>query len=400
MSAINKYEKNADQIYCKKTHMNEKGTTMVLNDIAYEYTELMNLIHENEEEGSFISHALKMNESTSKNLNSMINTYLASQKRDSDKMALTNEMNKFEKKYSTRIAEMNKELTSVMRMLYKIEDSKFESALVRKNSGYLYDELNGLINIVNEYVSCVVGGSSGTSDISNLLGRVNSFARCYSQIKSDYDTILIAESELLEKTPLDGSPVDEVYELDIRSYRENSDLVSFADDLKLLADCFDALERIYAPSSVGKNIYISKIESGSLLAKMTSKIDLSFFPRLIESTASAVRTWRMTPYEQREKEAETEKKKAETELIREQAEELRIKNLGSTMAIVTSMTATTKEMLPLENSEKIDEELMQKFLYKFLVYVERNPKGKINGIPYDLSADVSLLENFDERKSG
>lgn len=97
--------------------------------------------------------------------------------------------------------------------------------------------------------------------------------------------------------------------------------------------------------------------------------------------------------------AEVECKKAEAELnlanadkIKAETETIRTDNKVKKLEIVNSQMDRMMELLQIDKSDNNSKELLEKFGISLLNYMEANPQGEMNGVKYDISECVKLLE--------
>ena len=344
---------------------------------------------------SYIDSALYLINQYQEKINVLADVFLKSAKRDGEKNNLIYGLNALERSFSEQIANMNTSMRSTTRLITELEHMNFVSPSVKENAEVLCDSLNSLMDITEEYAANKILGVSNTETFFGLIAELENFKKVHVQIYSNHEILVNVEEELLEKLPFaeDGDAL--VYTLDIRSTRTELNISSFSDDLKLLATCLQHLERLVAPDA-GQSIYMQKVESGSLKAIFGSdKVDFSIFPDLITSISNAIKTWRTTPNEKAKMDAETEKIKAETALIQAQADAQMIQNEGSKLAIVNSQIDYLSDKLHLDVEKNPEyKEQIQKFCLPLIGYLENNPIGTVNGIPYDISKEVHLLEQL------
>lgn len=372
---------------------------MVLSDITNDYTIFIQLLDKYNLENSYITSALDMINQYYDNINLLADKFLKSKKIDSDRSSLVSGLNSIETAFSNQLANMNTSMRSTTRLITEIERLEFASSSVKAEADSLCSSLNNLMDLTEEYAANRIKNISNTATFFKLIDELDIFKKVHIQIYSNYDILTNSENELLEKLPFDDNETL-FYTLDIRSSKPELNLSSFSDDLDLLASCLQNLERLI-DSSCTQSIYLRKIESGSLKAIFGSdKVDFSIFPDLITSISNAIKTWRTTPTEIAKANAETEKIKAETEkikaetsLLQAQAETTFITNEGSKLAIANSQIDLLCDKLNLDPNNPEQKEQIQHFCLPLIDYLEKNPIGTVNGIPYDISKEVHLLEN-------
>ncbi|MCH5249175.1 MAG: hypothetical protein J1E98_04560 [Lachnospiraceae bacterium] len=366
---------------------------MVFSDIKNDFTILIGLIDTIREQDEFFIAAHSISSNYQDRIEALTNTYISSPKKDENIYALSRGLNSLETFYSNLIATMSTSIRKVANLISQIEKTEFQSKSVEKYAVTFCARLNKLLDNLEEYTSCKIKNVSTADSYIKFIFSLKHFVIFYDKIYDNYKTLGYIENELIETIPID-MPVDtELFYLDIRSYKSDQDIVSFTDDLKLLANCLQNLERLVCPSD-SHSIYIRKIESGSLNAMFGSgKINFSIFPDLVTSISNAINTWRLTPVEKEKTQAETEKLKAETELIHAQTEAQYIQNEGSKLAIINSQIDYLCEKLSLNRDDPNCIEQIHQFCLPLINYMESNPVGAFNGVQYDISKDVHLLEN-------
>lgn len=372
---------------------------MVLSDITNDYTIFIQLLDKYNLENSYITSALDMINQYYDNINLLADKFLKSKKIDSDRSSLISGLNSIETAFSDQLANMNTSMRSTTRLITEIERLEFVSSSVKAEADSLCSSLNNLMDLTEEYAANRIKNISNTATFFKLIDELDIFKKVHIQIYSNYDILTNSENELLEKLPFDDNETL-FYTLDIRSSKPELNLSSFSDDLDLLASCLQNLERLI-DSSCTQSIYLRKIESGSLKAIFGSdKVDFSIFPDLITSISNAIKTWRTTPTEIAKANAETEKIKAETEkikaetsLLQAQAETTFITNEASKLAIANSQIDLLCDKLNLDPNNPEQKEQIQHFCLPLINYLEKNPIGTVNGIKYDISKEVHLIEN-------
>lgn len=371
---------------------------MVFNDVTDDYSTFISLVDAHSMEPSYIKSALTLICQYQDRINKLADTFLKSSQSNQTTYTLTAGLNSLEANFSGHIATMNTSMRNTTRLISKIEGIEFQSPSVKCLADNFCQSLNKLMDITEEYASNKIKNQSNTDTFFRLISELQTFLRIHTQIYSNNTLLKNIENELLETIPLDDSESAKLYYLDIRSYKQELNIASFTDDLKLLADCLQNLERLACPSE-NHTIFIRKIESGSLKALFGSnEIDFSIFPDLITSISNAIKTWRLTPAEKDKMQAETDKLKAETELIQAQAQAQYIQNEGSKMAIVRAQIDYLCDKLSLDSQKPENIEQIQNFCLPLVTYIEHNPVGSFNGINYDISKEVRLLESSNNQE--
>lgn len=373
---------------------------MVFNDITSDYATFMNLLDMCSTETSYIGASLILINQYHSKMTLLSKTFLVSPKTQQPRDSLIAGLSSLEKDFSEQIAIMSSSMRDATKLISQIETMNFSSNYLKKIAAHFCQSLNTLMDITEEYSSNKIKGTHNISTFFKLIDELEHFNELHIQIYNICDLFKNIEPELLQNIPLDETNNNyEFYYLDIRSFKPESNIASFTDDLKLLADCLQHLERLVCPSE-NHCIYMRKIESGSLKAMFgSSKIDFSIFPDLITSISNAIKTWRLTPVERKKTQAETDKLKAETELIYSQTEAQRIQNESSKMAILTSQIDYLCEKLSLDPQNAENREQIQKFCLPLVTYIEHNPIGSFNGTNYDVSREVHLLEYSSSQES-
>lgn len=369
---------------------------MVLNDITKDYEKFVSILDKYSEEDSYIKSALSIIDQYQKKIYVLADTFLKSAKREGEKNNLINGLNGLENAFKIQIANMNTSIRDTIRLITEIEHIEFISSSVEAEAHTLCGNLNDLMDITEEYAANRIKGQPNTVTFFELISKLDDFKKEYSKIISNRVMLVNVETELLEKLPFATDEEITYYSLDIRSSKPELDIASFTEDLSLLTSCLQQLERLVAPG-FNHSIYMRKIESGSLKALFGSdKVDLSIFPDLITSISNAIKSWRMTPVEKARVEAETDKIRAETALIQAQTQAQYIQNEGSKLAIANSQINFICEKLQLDANNPEHVEQIQKFCLPLINYLEHNPIGKVNEIPYDISKEIYLLENSEK----
>ena len=365
---------------------------MVFSDITKDYKTLTLLINEQCETNGFIPAALEAISNYQSIIENKVNTFLISPKRQEDINVITKELSILENSLSENIAIMSTSLRKTTMFISQIENINFLCKYVENSAKVFCKKLNSLMEVIEEYVNNKIKNNSNSFTFTKLISRLEEFDFIYNLIFDRASSLTDIENELIEPIPLD-SENPQCFFLDIRSYKQDQDIVSFTDDLKLLANCLQNLERLINPSE-NHSIYICKIESGSLKALLGSKIiNISNLSELITSISNAIKTWRLTPVEKEKAQAETEKLKAEATLIYAQAESQHIQNEVTKLAIANSQINFLCENFSLDSNDPNCIEQIQQFCLPLITYMERNPIGSFNGVDYDITKEVHLLEN-------
>lgn len=371
---------------------------MVLNDITNEFSTFINFLNADINNNPYIKAALSLSDEYYSKINQLIEIFLKSPKTDTSTASFINESLSLERTFSSQIATMSASVRSTSKLISQMEAITFNSSSIKSLSENICNSLNTLMDITGEYSSNKIRNNSNTSTFFKLILELKNFEILYNQLFSNYSFLIDAENELLETMPLDNCDNMKLYHLDIRSYKSELNIMSFTDDLQLIAECLQHLERLTYPSE-NHIIFMRKVESGSLKALFSSeKIDFSIFPDLVTSISNAIKTWRLTPTEKLKLQAETNKLNAETELLKAQTQAQYIQNEGSKMAIVTSQIDYLCEKLSLDSQAPETREQIQQFCLPLITYIEHNPIGTINGIDYDVSKEVQLLECSNTQK--
>lgn len=366
---------------------------MVFNDVTTDYSNLINLLDAYSEEDSYIKSALDLINQYQNKINKLAKEFAISNKLEVNKNNLISGLNSLEKSFSEQIANMNSSMRSATKLITQIENIEFSSDSVNLLAKELCQSLDILMDITEEYIASKLRNKPDSAIFFKLISQLKNFEQQLNKIYCNNETLKNIGDELLETVPLDNSEELTIFSLDIRSYKPELDISSFTDDLKLIADCLQNLERLVCASE-NHSIYIRKIESGSLKALFGSaSVDFSIFPDLITSFANALKTWKLTPVEKEKMQAETAKLKAETELINAQAEEQYIKNEGSKLAMISSQIDYICNKLSLNSEDPNCQEQIQKFCLPLINYLVNNPIGSFNGVSYDISKEVRLIEN-------
>lgn len=375
---------------------------MVLNDVTQDYTAFINVLGNYESENSYITSALKLINVYQHKINSLADTFLRSSKDASNQNALINGLRALEGSFSEQIANMSIGTRKCALLISEIEHTQFISQTVQDCTRSFCSTLNTLMSITDDYAANKILGKNNTATFFQLIDKLEDFKNIHTSIYNNHRFLTDTERELLEILPSDSVNEDDITHLDIRSIKADSNISSFADDLKLLSDCLQNFERlIKCDNTLSPTIFIRKIESGSLKALFGgTQIDFSIFPDLIGSITNAIKTWRITPSEIAKNEAEAEKikaeaekTKAETALIQAQTESQYIQNEGSRTAIVKSQIDYLCEKLGLDHDNPAHVEQIERFCHPLVAYIQHNPIGSFNGYHYDISKEIQLIES-------
>ena len=386
---------------------------MVLDDIFKDYEKLMKLVYHHNTMGGYINMAIGMIGKYQKDTTERVDEYLNSVKDYTSCASLGDDLQKLQESASKEIAKLNYGIRSAIQLVTEIEKLTFTSTCVRQAAELVCEYLNSLIDATAEYVENKITGENDEKSFFKLIDLLKEFDDVYGQLCSDYQFLLRETEEVQGALPPNISEDDEIHYLDIRSAKSNTDLYSFADDLKLLTDSLISLEMLAAPGE-NHTIFIRKIESGSLKAEFGSKkIELSFFRDLVESLSNAIRSWRLIPSDARKNEAEAnrinaeadkvnaeagrasaeaDKIRAEAQLMLAQAQAQRIQNEGTRLAIARTQIDYVCDKLKLNPDDPEKREQIERLCLSTVKYLEQNPVGSIDGVGYDITKEVGMLE--------
>lgn len=365
---------------------------MVFNDVTRDYEIFTKILTSHSLENGYIDSALELVQIYHAKISTLADTFLKSPKGSSDQNSLIRGLNSLENAFSSQIAAMNIATRNAALLITEIEQLHFVSVAMQENTALFCSVLNSLMDITDRYAANKILNKNNSETFFQLIEALKELEKIHTTICNNADLLYHTELELLEAPPAPLEESASVTYLDIRSLKTTSDLSSFSNDIHLLSESLQGLERLVAPAK-NHTIFIRKIESGSLKALFgSSQIDFSIFPDLITSMSGAIKTWRVTPCEKEKVFAEIDRLKAETDLIQAQAEAQHIQNEGSKMAIVSSQIDYLCDKLNLDADDPECIEQIQKFCLPLITYIEHNPVGIINGVEYDISKEVRLLE--------
>ena len=368
---------------------------MVLSDVIEDYESFIDLINANSGEDSFITSALSIIERYHDKITQGADLYLKSAKNTEDKDVLARKLRSLESSFPVQLPTFTHALSRIPAPAAGIEKIEFRSPTIRDLAKEICDRLNALMDLINEYVTNKMLEKNNSGTFFAIIDELQEFKNVYIEIVGNYDFLKKTEEELLEKLPEDTKDESCVTILDIRSLKPSNNLAAFSSDLALLTQCFDALERLYKVGSQ-TSIVTQKIESGSLKGLFASdKVDFTIFPDLISSISNAIKSFRLTPAEKKKIEAETRKLNAEASLAEAEAEKMHIQTEGMRVAIARKQIEFLSDKLQIDVKEHPEmREQMEQFCIPLISYLESNPIGAVNGVPYNLSEHVNLIEEL------
>lgn len=369
---------------------------MVLSDVTTDYEKFINLLGEQLDEDSFIGSSLRIVRDYHARITNSADCYLKSSQASSDGNTLLRSLGSLEGAFSVSLNNMNRGIRDTTRLITEIERIEFCSPTVQELAQEICDKLNELMDLINDYVTNKMLGRSNSETFFTIIDKLEEFEAVYIRVMGNYDFLQSTGEELLEKLPETMEAGDSVTLLDLRSLKPSNSLAAFSEDLALLDQCFNALERLCNVDS-SSAIITQKIESGSLKGLFASdKIDFTIFPDLISSITNAIRTLRMTPVDKERVQAETRKLNAEAAVMEAEAEQKRIQNEGLKLSVAREQIDFLSEKLGINVDEHPEaKEQMEQFCLPLISYLEHNPVGAVNGVPYNLSEHVNLIEMQD-----
>lgn len=366
---------------------------MVLSDVTQDYKNFIVLLNESCAENSFIGSSLKIIRAYHVCITKSADTFLKSGQGQNDRDELLRALKSLESSFSISLNNMNLGIRSTTRLISDIERIEFCSPTVQELAERICDKLNELMDLINEYVTNKMLSRSNSETFFSIIDMLEEFEATYIEIMGNYEFLKRTEDELLEKLPEALEDEANVTVLEVRSLKPSNSLATFSADLALLNQCFNALERLCEVDSQSA-IVTQKIESGSLKGVFASEqVDFSIFPDLITSISNAIKAFRLIPAEKKKIEAEARKLNAEASVKEAEAEQKRIQSEGMKLAIAREQIEFLSEKLQINVKERPEmKEQMEQFCLPLISYLESNPKGAINGVPYDLSEYVNLIE--------
>lgn len=366
---------------------------MVLNDVVKEYKSLYDVLKEHCGEGSLIEAGFKMLTKYNSSCNKAIDTYMRSKMHTSDLSGLENSLRGLVSSFSSEIATMNNNVRKTTRLITAIDHIVFQSNAVELYAAQICEGLEQILDLIEAYASNKIQGISTISIFFQIIEKLSEIQVQYETIVSNYEFLNSIEDELCENdiAMLEDEDSEEYY-LEIRSNKKSTKINTFADDIQFLNECLNLFEQVISQGD-NKPIYMLKLESGSLFSKLkSSNINISVLPSIVKNFADAMYTFRMTGAEVECKKAEAELNLANADKIKAETETIRTDNKVKKLEIVNSQMDRMMELLQIDKSDNNSKELLEKFGISLLNYMEANPQGEMNGVKYDISECVKLLE--------
>lgn len=372
---------------------------MVLNDVTTEYQSLIDVLEKYNTENSFINSALYIINTYHAKINNTSSTYIHSAKSSRDADNLVSDIRSITGNYAQYIAYMNSGIRNTTLLISELQAIDFQSASIQEYADAICECLNNLLDIIETYSAAKINNHDTSFALFDLIDEADHFKGLYTTVVSNGEFLASVEDELLDAPPDYIDEEQQIYTLDVRSYKPSSNLSTFVSDLQLLVDSLSQMESVLLPGE-GSAIFLRKIESGSLKALLGStKIDISIFPDIISSLSQAIHTFRMTPGEKEQLKANTNKTEAdanksyaEAQLIEAQAKKVQIETKATELQIINSQIDFLIDRLGLDASSPENREKIQQLCIPVLKFLESNPKGQFNDYKYDISEKVQLLE--------
>lgn len=353
---------------------------MVLNDIVLEYKVVKEIIdgisdfiEESEKIVSFYFEQEK---------NSMIAFYSSSSTNPAS--VLSNELNKSISNIYNAILHMNSKTRSLYKSIALLESKTISDGILSKERDAFIDSINKSIDIMFQIIELQLEKAKKRGLYNDFLESLRKVLRHYNNIDLLYENIVNIESRLYEPLPK-GINEDETNFIEIKSNKECLEFGTYSDDIQKLSQFLIQFEMIKYPGASHK-IFTRRIESGSLRIVLGSKeIELSCISDIINSLVSAIRIVALLPAEVKLKNLDVEAKKIENESARD---DLNAKKL----TIINSQIDNLIDKLELDKNNPEDKEKIQLLCLPLIDYLNSNPIGSINGVTYDLTHELVLLE--------
>lgn len=354
---------------------------MVLNDLVLEYKSINEIIGNI---STFVTQAENLVSSYSKQIKTATTLYFNS-KSSSPSADFTANINKCMATLNSDILRLNSQTRDLYKCIALIENHIISNEVLSDECKSFIEAANNSVDITFKIIEAQFENAKKEGLYNELLDSLNEFLTHYRHISLLYEHVAYIESVLYEPLPT-GVVEDEVSTLEIKSNKICSDFNTYSEDIQTLSKFIMQLEMIMAPGTPHA-IFTRRIESGSLrIVWGSNTIELSCISDVISGIIDAIKTFAFLPYEMKLKKLEVESKKIDIESSREK---LNAKKLS----IINSNIDNIIDKLGLDKSNPEDIEKIQLLCLPLIDYLNSNPIGSINGVTYDLTNEILLLEN-------
>lgn len=280
-------------------------------------------------------------------------------------------------------------LNSQSRELYKctvlLENKQISNPALFNECSAFIDSINLVMDIICKIIELQLGDFKKSGVCNDLLDALTTFLSHHNYIVLLCDHVTYIEKSLYEPLPK-GVEENEINLLEIKSAKECYDFMTYSDDIQNLSKFLTRFEMIKAPGT-SRVIFTRKIENGSLRVVLGSKeIELSCIKDIVDALVSAIRSFAFLPSDLRLKKLEEETKQIENENAHKDLDAKKFTMINSQIDILI-------DKLGLDKNNPEDREKIQLLCIPLVNYLDSNPVGSINGMTYDLSHELHLIED-------
>lgn len=248
--------------------------------------------------------------------------------------------------------------------------------------------LSSLKDCVNKFI--VISNNIIESKVLNIIPKhtfpeiIEIFLKMreeYQYLYNSHLSLSKIEIQLMEPLP-EKMKINNLKNFELRSLKTNYDLLSYAQDINLLAKFIAQAQNVFKSSTP---LYLRKIESGSLKITWSGKeVEISCISDVINAIIKGIKSLAFLPSEIKIKQQEINKLELENEA-------LAIENKSKKLAIVSSQIDIISEKLGLDKNNPEDVEKIQQLCIPLIGYLENNPVGCINDQKYDIDSSIKYL---------
>lgn len=357
---------------------------MVLNDLVLEYKSINEILGNI---STFVTQAEKIVSTYSKQIKGATTTYFNS-KSSTPHSEFTTNINKCISTLNSDILRLNSQTRSLYKCIALIENHIISNKVLSEECKSFIESANTSVDITFRIIESQLENAKKEGLYNELLDSLNEFLTHYRHISLLYKHVAYIESTLYEPLPI-GVNEEDISILEIKSNKKCLDFNTYSEDIQTLSKFIIQLEMIMSPGT-SHAIFTRRIESGSLRIVWGSNIiELSCITDIVSIIIDAIRFFAFLPSEKKLKKLEIEAKKIDIENSRE---DLNAKKLS----IINSNIDNIIDKLGLDKNNPEDKEKIQLLCLPLVDYLNSNPIGSINGITYDLTNELLLLENKTE----
>ena len=357
---------------------------MVLNDITLEYKKIHEIIACM---SKFAEQAENIVSTYSEQIKTSTTTYFKSTS-SNPTSELTNNIGKCMTAINREVLRLNSQSRELYRGIALLEKQNIFNTVLARECEALIIAANTTDSITCQIIESQLENSKKQGLYNDMIDSLNTFLTHYRHISLLFEHVAYIESSLYEPLP-NGITEDAISILEIKSNKECTDFSVYSEDIQNLSQFIMKLEMLMVPDST-HTIFTRRIESGSLRIVWGSKeIDLSCISDIIVALVNAIKSIASLPYELKLKKLEVQSKEIELENART---DLNAKKIN----IINMDIDNIIEKLGLDKNNPADKEKIQLLCLPLVDYLNSNPIGSINGVTYDLTHELLLLESKHE----